>query len=119
MVIFDIVYGLKGRIDLNPFASCQLTSGTSLEYPHGILCWYLKIAIFYHIFDIFSGTSGLIDLIPFALSQATSGTSLEYPHGILWWNLKITIFGHPGPQGGDFLELKPMYSQNVLPKDDF
>ena len=78
-----------------------------------------KMVIFYHLFDIFSGTSGLIDLIPFALCQATSGTSLEYPHGILWWNLKIAIFGHPGPQGGDSLELNPIYSQNVFPKDDF
>ena len=78
-----------------------------------------KMVIYYHLFDIFSGPSDLIDLIPFALCQATSGTSLEYPHGILWWNLKIVIFGHPGPQGGDSLELNPIYSQNVFLKDDF
>ena len=76
------------------------------------------MVIFYHILDIFSGTKGRIDLIPFASCQATSGTGLEYPHGILWGNLKIAIFGRPGPYGGDFFELKPIYSQNVTSKVD-
>ena len=35
--IFELFSRMGDRIDLNPFASCQATSGTSLEYPHGIL----------------------------------------------------------------------------------
>ena len=33
-------------IDLNPFAFCQASSGTSLECPHGVLWWDMQIAIF-------------------------------------------------------------------------
>ena len=44
--ILDVFSGLNDQIDLNPFASCQTSSGTSLEYPHGVFWWYLKIAIF-------------------------------------------------------------------------
>ena len=44
--IFDVFSRLVGFMDLNPLAPCQASSGTSLEYPHGILWWDLKIAIF-------------------------------------------------------------------------
>ena len=44
--ILDVFSGLNDQIDLNPFASCQASSDTSLEYPHGIFWRYLKIAIF-------------------------------------------------------------------------
>ena len=39
----DIFCALNGWNDLNPFASSQATSGTGLEYPHGILWCNLKI----------------------------------------------------------------------------
>ena len=44
--LFDVFSGTRGRIDLIPFAYCQATSGTSLEYPHGVFWRDLKIAIF-------------------------------------------------------------------------
>ena len=44
--ILDVISRLDDCIDLNPFAPCQASSGTSLEYPHGILKWNLKIAFF-------------------------------------------------------------------------
>ena len=44
--ILDVFSGLNDQIDLNPFASCQTSSGTSLEYPHGVFWRDLKIAIF-------------------------------------------------------------------------
>ena len=34
--ILDVFSGWNDQIDLNPFASCQASSGTSLEYPHGV-----------------------------------------------------------------------------------
>ena len=46
--LFYIFSGARGLLDLIPFASCQSTSCTSLEYPHGILWWNLKITIFGH-----------------------------------------------------------------------
>ena len=42
----DVFSGLNDQIDLDPFASCHTSFGTSLEYPHGILWWDLKIVIF-------------------------------------------------------------------------
>ena len=44
--ILDVFSGLNDQIDLNPFASCQTSSGTSLEYRHGVFWRDLKIAIF-------------------------------------------------------------------------
>ena len=44
--IFDVFSRLDECMDLKPFASCQASSGTSLEYPHGVFWQYLKIAIF-------------------------------------------------------------------------
>ena len=46
LAILDVFSGWNDQIDLNPFASCQASSGTSLEYQHGVFWWYLKIAIF-------------------------------------------------------------------------
>ena len=40
---FDVFSGLSGWIALIHFPSGQATSGTSLEYPHGILWCNLKI----------------------------------------------------------------------------
>ena len=47
-LFFDVFSGLSVRIDLIPAASCQASSGTSLEYPHGILWENLKITKFGH-----------------------------------------------------------------------
>ena len=44
--ILDVFSGLNDQIGLNPFASCQASSGTSVEYPHGVFWRDLKIAIF-------------------------------------------------------------------------
>ena len=35
--ILDVFSKLSDLNDLNPFASCQASSDTSLEYPHGIV----------------------------------------------------------------------------------
>ena len=34
--IVDVFSGWNDQIELNPFESCQASSGTSLEYPHGV-----------------------------------------------------------------------------------
>ena len=35
--ILDVFSRLDECMDLNPFASCHASSGTSLEYPHGVI----------------------------------------------------------------------------------
>ena len=44
--ILEVFSGLNNQIDLNPFASCQASSGTSSEYPHWVFWRYLKFANF-------------------------------------------------------------------------
>ena len=44
--LFDNFSGTRGWNDLIPFAPCNATSDTSLQYPHTILWWHLKITIF-------------------------------------------------------------------------
>ena len=34
--ILDVFSGCNDQIELNPFESGQASSGTSLEYPHGV-----------------------------------------------------------------------------------
>ena len=40
---FDVFSRQDARIELNPFAVCQASWDTSLEYPHGVVCNNLKI----------------------------------------------------------------------------
>ena len=50
LVNFDhILYDfseLSDQNDLIPLEYCQASSDTSLEYPHGVVWWKLKITIF-------------------------------------------------------------------------
>ena len=65
--ILGVFSGLNDQIGLNPFASCQTSSGISVEYPHGVFWRDLKIAIFCpkgHLLGEFYGTKTSIQKNP-------------------------------------------------------